>query len=153
MSSCKIFHLFWKNGKTFTESSKHRSKIWYLSDSALCFVLCYVLCSIVHNAFLLKPYHKSFKSQMWTYSFYVVSQALCLEIGNRAGKVASYGNPGTLLKSLGEYPKAREYSENALTTKIEIKSSMELYQPWRCLSIVAWIQSCWRILWEGSALI
>ncbi|PFX29041.1 Tetratricopeptide repeat protein 28 [Stylophora pistillata] len=46
--------------------------------------------------------------------------AMQIEIGNKQGVAASYGNLGTLLQSLGKYDKAREYQEKALAIRIEI---------------------------------
>ena len=38
----------------------------------------------------------------------------------RDGEATSYGNLGTLFRSLGHYDKAREYQEKALAIRIEI---------------------------------
>ena len=46
--------------------------------------------------------------------------AIKIEIGDRAGQAADYGNLGTVFKSLGEYEKAKEYLEKALAIRIEI---------------------------------
>ena len=46
--------------------------------------------------------------------------AIRIEIGDRAGEAADYGNLGTVFQSLGEYDKAKEYLEKALAIKIEI---------------------------------
>ena len=43
-----------------------------------------------------------------------------MEIGNRAGVALNYGNLGTMLQSLGEYHKAKEYLEKALAINMEI---------------------------------
>ena len=37
-----------------------------------------------------------------------------MEIGDRARVAVNYGNLGTMLQSLGEYHKAKEYQEKAL---------------------------------------
>ena len=43
-----------------------------------------------------------------------------MEIGNRAGVALNYGSLGTVLQSLGEYHKAKEYQEKALAINMEI---------------------------------
>ena len=42
------------------------------------------------------------------------------EIGDRKGEAADYGNLGTLFHSLGEYEKAKEYTEKALAIRKQI---------------------------------
>ena len=41
-------------------------------------------------------------------------------IGDKNGEASSYGNLGTVFKSLGEYEKAKEHLEKALAIKIQI---------------------------------
>ncbi|XP_078364453.1 tetratricopeptide repeat protein 28-like [Oculina patagonica] len=48
-----------------------------------------------------------------------------MEIGDRAGEATSYGNLGTVFKSLGEYVKAKEYLEKALAITMEIGNRAE----------------------------
>ena len=43
-----------------------------------------------------------------------------MEIGDRAGEAADYGNLGIVFRSLGDYNKAKEYLERALAIRIEI---------------------------------
>ena len=46
--------------------------------------------------------------------------AIRVEIGDKEGEAADYGNLGTVFQSLGEYVKAREYLEKALAIRVEI---------------------------------
>ena len=41
-------------------------------------------------------------------------------IGDRQGRRTSYGDPGTVFNFLAEYPKNKEYHEQALAFAIEI---------------------------------
>ena len=45
--------------------------------------------------------------------------AVAMEIGDRKGEVATYGNLGAVFDSLGECQKAKEYHEKALAVAIE----------------------------------
>ena len=40
--------------------------------------------------------------------------AITIQIGDKEGEAADYGNLGTVFQSLGEYHKAKEYLEKAL---------------------------------------
>ena len=46
--------------------------------------------------------------------------AIRLEIGDRKGEAADYGNLGTVFQSLGNYNKAQEYYQKALSIRLEI---------------------------------
>ena len=46
--------------------------------------------------------------------------AIRLEIGDRKGEAADYGNLGTVFQSLGYYNKAQEYYQKALSIRLEI---------------------------------
>ena len=46
--------------------------------------------------------------------------AIRMEIGDREGEAADYGNLGTVFSSLSEYAKAQEYTEKALAIRMEI---------------------------------
>ena len=46
--------------------------------------------------------------------------AIRLEIGDRKGEAADYGNLGTVFKSIGNYAQAQEYHEKALAIRLEI---------------------------------
>ena len=46
--------------------------------------------------------------------------AIRLEIGDRKGEAADYGNLGTVFKSIGNYTQAQEYHEKALAIRLEI---------------------------------
>ena len=43
--------------------------------------------------------------------------AITIEIGDKYGEAAIYGNLGTLFQSLAEYDKSRKYQEKALAIK------------------------------------
>ena len=43
-----------------------------------------------------------------------------MEIGDRRGESADYGNLGAVFQSLGNYDKAQEYYKKALVIKLEI---------------------------------
>ena len=57
--------------------------------------------------------------------------AIRIQIDDKAGEAADYGNLGTVFESLGEYDKAKEYIENApseykLVTKKEKQQITEI---------------------------
>ena len=47
--------------------------------------------------------------------------AIRLQIGDRKGQSAEYGNLGTVFRVLGNYDEAQEYYEKALAISLEIR--------------------------------
>ena len=55
--------------------------------------------------------------------YYKKALAIRMEISDRAGGAADYGNLGTVSRSLGNYNQAQEYHEKALAIRMEVGDS------------------------------
>ena len=117
LSYTRIYSLLFK---TYSLLNDHTSAIEY-GRKLLHFLRGYgdktqegqVTCKMAQLYYLQSKYKKAKK-------LYKEALSIMIEIGNRQGKSACYGNLGTVYRSLGEYEKAKTYQENSLVITKEI---------------------------------